>query len=383
MDHTLRQMKLSPAGDHFLTLDESGVLNCFVADESNHETGDFFEFNASRRVEEKEVLWNLQPGIHQKVQGFNLLTLNPSGSHIGIIGLDAQVYFIDESGRFSSKIRAPFRTEVIGLDAAMEHGFIYGEQQILVLDIKAPSTGFILLQPSLLSAPVVNFGAQQAFILSPEKMLIRYSFSGEQLDRVSVKNEYRRGLSCDAFGLILFNDQELAGFSNEGRMVFKISLPAPVLTIDHVDEHLIGATGDNQLFSVNLSNGKPEKGKFLKRARPFTVVSTRPLLIVEDGNCLHYLDVNLESVSKYSIQSKDSRFLIEDGRLFEIAKQGDGLFCMDDRQQLIWRVGSADPINDFALTRNGLIMLTEDNLQYIALKATGEKATERSDFLEF
>ena len=97
-------------------------------------------------------------------------------------------------------------------------------------------------------------------------------------------------------------------------MVFKISLPAPVLTIDHVDEHLIGATGDNQLFSVNLSNGKPEKGKFLKRVRPFTVVSTRPLLIAEDGNCLHYLDLNLESVSTYPIQSKDSRFLIEDDR---------------------------------------------------------------------
>ena len=337
----------------------------------------------SRRVEEKEVLWNLQPGIHQKVQGFNLLTLNPSRSHIGIIGLDAQVYFIDESGRFSSKIRAPFRTEVIGMDAAMENGFIYGEQQILLMDFKLQSTGFILLKASLLSTPVVNFRAHQAFIVTAEKKLVRYSFSGEQLDSVPVKNEYRQGLSCDASGMVLFNDHELAGFSNEGRVVFKIGLPAPILTIDHVDEYLIGATRDNQLFSLNLSNGKPEKGKFLKRARPFTVVSTRPLLIVEDDNRLHYLDAGLEPVSKHSIQSKDSHFMIEDGQLFEIGKHGDGLFCMDDRQQMNWRVRSADPITDFALTRNGLIVLTEENLQYVALKATSGEPTQRSDYLEF
>ena len=383
MEHTLRQMRLSPCGDHFLTLDESGVLNCFAVEEASHQAVDFFEFNDSRRVEEKEVLWDLQPGIHQKVQGFNLLTLNPSRSHIGMIGLDAQVYFIDESGRFSSKIRAPFRTEIIGMDAAMENGFIFGEQQILLMDFKAQSTGFILLQASLLVAPVVNFRAQQAITVNTEKKLIRYSFSGEQLDSLPLKAGYRRGLSCDAFGLVLFNDDELAGISNEGRFVFKISLPAPVLMIDQVEEHLIGATADHQLFSVNLSNGKPEKGKFLKRARPFTVVSTRPLLIIEDDNHLHYLDVNLEPVSKHSVQSGDSRFLIEDGRLFEIGKHANGLFCMDDRQQMIWRVGSEDPITDFALTRNGLIMLTEESLKYIALKATGEQPTQRSDYLEF
>jgi hypothetical protein len=383
MDHTIRQMKLSPAGDHFLILDESGVLNCFVADESTHEAGDFFEFNESRRVEEKEILWDLQPGIHQKVQGFNLLTLNPSRSHIGIIGLDAQVYFIDDSGRFSSKIRAPFRTEVIGMDAAMEHGYIYGEQQILMMDFNAQRTGFILLQASLLLAPVVNFRAQQAVILNSDKKLIRYSFSGEQLDSVSVKNEYRRGLSCDAFGMVLFNDDQVAGLSNEGRVVFKISLPAPIRKIDYVDEHLIGATEDNQLFSVNLSNGKPDKAKFLKRARPFTVSSTRPLLIIENGNCMQYLDVNLEPISKHSIRSKDSHFLIEDGRVFEIGKQAEGLYCMNDRQQMIWRVCSQEPITDFALTRNGLIMLTEENLQYVTFNAKGGEPTQSSDYLEF
>lgn len=383
LDHSIRQMKLSPSGDHFLTLDEAGILNCFVADESARIAGDFFEFNDLRRVEEKEVLWNLQPGIHQKVQGFNLLTQNPSRSHIGIIGLDAQVYFIDESGRFSSKIRAPFRTEIIGMDAAMEHGFIYGEQQILLMDFNAHTTAFILLKASLLSTPVVNFRVHQVIVLSAEKKLCRYSFSGERLDSVPIKNEYRRGLSCDAFGMVLFNDHELAGLSNEGRIVFKISLPAPILKIDHVDEHLIGATGDNQLFAVNLSNGRPEKGKFLKRARPFSVVSIRPLMIIEKDNRLHCLDVNLEPISKHAIQSRDSRFMIEDGQLFEIGKHRDGLFCMDDRQQMIWRVGSADPINDFALTRNGLIMLTEDTLSYVAIKGTGAQPTQRSDYLEF
>jgi hypothetical protein len=269
------------------------------------------------------------------------------------------------------------------MDAAMEHGFIYGEQQILVMDFNMQSTGFILLQASLLLAPVVNFRAQQVVILNSDKKLIRYSFSGEQLDSVSVQTEYRWGLSCDAFGMVLFNENQLAGLSNEGRIVFKISLPAPIAKIDFVDAHLIGATEDNQLFSVNLSNGKPEKAKFLKRARPFTIVSTRPFLIIENGNCMQYLDVNLEPISKHSIRSKDSQFLIEDGRVFEIGKQGDGLFCMDERQQMIWRVGSRDPITDFAPTRNGLIMLTEESLQYVALKATGDQPTQRSDYLEF
>jgi hypothetical protein len=382
MDHSIRMLNVSPTGNHFLTLDEAGVLNCFVADESIHESGDFFEFNDARRVEEKEVLWNLQPGIHQKIQGFNLPTLNPARSHVGIIGLDAQIYFIDESGQFSSKIRAPFRAEAMGMDTAMEYGYIYGEQQILLLDFNAQTTGFILLKTNLLSLPVINFNAQQVFILTEEKTLVRYSFCGEQLDSIPAKNTYRRGFSCDAFGMVLYNDRELAGFSNEGQVVFKMSLPAPLVTIDYVDDHLIGATKDNQLFCVNLFSGKPQKGKFLKRAHPFSVVSTRPLLIIEDDRLLHYLDVDFASISKHSIQSKDSCFLIEDSHFFEIGKHEDGLFCMDDRQQMIWRVRSEDPVLDFMLTRNGLIMLTEENLQYVAMKSTSGRTTELSDYLE-
>jgi hypothetical protein len=115
------------------------------------------------------------------------------------------------------------------------------------------------------------------FIVTEEKTLVRYSFSGEQIDSMPVKNTYRRGFSCDAFGMVLYNDRDLAGFSNEGQVVFKMSLPASLVTIDYVDDHLIGATKDNQFFCVNLSSGKPKKGKFLKRAHPFRVVSTRPL----------------------------------------------------------------------------------------------------------
>jgi hypothetical protein len=382
LDHSIQQIRLSPCGDHFLTVDQVGVLNCFVANEAAHDTGDFFEFNDSKRVEEKEALWSLQPGLYQKVQGFDLLTLNPSRSHIALIGLDGQVYFVDESGQFSSKIRAPFRAEVIGMNTGMELGYIYGDKQILLMDFTKQTTGFILLKASLLATPVVNFWSQQVVILTDDVQLIRYSFSGEQLGSVPLKKEYRKGLSCDAFGMVLFNDYELAGLSNEGQVVFKISLAAPILSIDWVDEHVIGATKDNQLFSVNLSSAKPQKGKFRKLSRPFRFAAAQPFLIIEEDERLHHLDLDLASISQHSIQSKDSRFMVEDGNVFEIAKRDDGLFCMDDRQQMIWRVCSADPITDFALTRNGLIMVTEDNLHYVEIKTRNGQTTQRSDYLE-
>jgi hypothetical protein len=54
---------------------------------------------------------------------------------------------------------------------------------------------------------------------------------------------------------------------------------------------------------------------------------------------------------------------------------------MNDQQRMLWRVSSPDPINEFALTRNGLVMVTEDSLRYVALNNGGQQR-RRSDYLE-
>lgn len=380
-DHSIGQISVSPSGDYFLTVDQDGVLNCFVTDETTSAVADFFEFNDQQRVEEKEILWDLQPGLYQKVHGFNLLTLNASGSHVGIVGLDGQIYFIDENGQSCFRIRAPFQAEVMGMNASMESGYIYGDQQILLMDFTSQSTSYILFNESLYAPPLVNYDSQQIFLLSNDAQFVRYAFCGEQLSSVQLKTPYQRGLSCEAFGVVLYNDHELTGFYENGKPDFKISLPAPIVNIDWVSGHVIGATQDNQIFSLNLLNGQAQKGKFLKRSRPFTVASTQPFLLIEDDDRLHYLDVDLSTISQHSIYSKDSRFMVENKNFVEIMKRKDGLYCMDDQQRMLWRVISADPINEFALTRNGLIMVTEDSLRYVALDNVGQQR-RRSDYLE-
>jgi hypothetical protein len=343
--------------------------------------GAFFEFNDQKRMEEKEVQWEIQPGLYQKVHGFNLLTLNPSRSHIGIVGLDSQIYFIDENGRTCFKIQAPFQAQVLGMDGIMQSGYIYGDQQIMLMDFTRQSTSYILLNESLWAPPLVNYFAQQIVLLSKEPQLARYAFSGEQLSSVPLKQPYQRGLSCEAFGVVLYNDNELAGYAGNENPVFKISLPAPVVTMDWVDGHLIGATGDHQVFSFNLLNGQAPKGRFLRRSRPITIASTRPFLLIEDDDHLHWLDVDLATIARHSICSKDSRFMIEEDDFVEIMKHHDGICGMDEKQRMIWRVSSSDPINDFALTRNGLVMLTEDSIGYVALENAGQQR-QRSDYLE-
>jgi hypothetical protein len=381
-DHSIRQISVSSCSAYFLVVDQDGVLHCFVTDETTHPVGDFFEFNDQKRMEDKEVLWDLQPGLYQKVHGFNLLTLNPSRSHVGIVGLDGQIYFIDENGQACFKIRAPFQAEVIGMDAGMQSGYIYGDQQILLMDLTSQSTSYILFNESLYAPPLVNYYSQQIVLLSKEAHIAWYAFSGELLNSVPLKQPYQRGLSCEAFGVVLYNDHELTGFSENGDPVFKLSLPAPIVKIDWVDGHVVGALKDNQIFSLNLLDGQAHKGKFLKRSRPFTIASTQPFLLIEDDDRLHCLDVDLSTISRHSIYSKDSRFMVENKNFIEITKRKDGLYCMDDQQRMIWRVSSPDPINEFALTRNGLIMVTEDRLRYVAFKNAGQQR-QRSDFLEF
>ena len=89
-------MDLTPGGTSLLVLDSENQITLYDRD--------------------------VQPVLRQKVDhSIRQIKASSSGSHIGIIGLDAQIYFIDESGRFSFKIRAPFRAEAMGMDTAEEH----------------------------------------------------------------------------------------------------------------------------------------------------------------------------------------------------------------------------------------------------------------------
>ena len=111
--------------------------------------------------------------------------------------------------------------------------------------------------------------------------------------------------------LYMIVDNEPRGFSENGNTVCKASLPAPIGTIVWVNGHIIGATNDNRIFSLNVLNAQAHKGKFLKRFRSFTVASTQPFLLIEDDDSLHCLGVDLSTISQHTIYSKDSSFVTD------------------------------------------------------------------------
>jgi hypothetical protein len=382
-EHTIEQIQISPKGKFFLTIDGDKILTYYSTNSQEKERGEFFEFKEDKRTFDKESAWTASPGSHHPITHLNLLSVGASGHGLGLIGKDGDIHFYDEQGtqRFTTPFSA--RVDIIGISDSFHQGYVYGGREILIVDFRNNRTKYILFENSFLGKPLINYYHQNIFLLSKEKELLIYDFEGHLNKAISLNRDYQRGLACESYGIILFKDQKLTGFSHEGKILFKCPLKDRISDIYYTGHTLIWSTKNHRLFTFDLSNLKGKKGELKDKNGDMRIVSTNPLLIVAGKKKLHHLDKDLSTISIHQIESPNSHFFIEGNNFYEIIRELEGFYCYDEKRKMVWRFTSEDRIGESDLMGSGLAFITEDSLQYIAVKNKEGSKKHFSQFLEF
>ena len=382
-EHTIQQIKISPKGDFFLTIDSDDILNYYSSDSERKERGEFFEFKEDKRVFDKESVWTMRPGGHHPIRQLSLLSVNGSGNGLGLIGQDGQIRFYDEHGTQCFVTPFSAMADIIGISDSFHHGYVYGGREVLIVDFRNNKTKHILFEKSFLGKPLINYYHQKIFVMSKEKELLIYNFQGHLNKAVPLKRDYQRGLACESHGIILFDDQELTGFSEEGKTLFNCPLKDKISDIYCTDHTLICATQNHSLFTLDLSSFKGKARELKDKNGNIQLVSTNPLFIVAGKKTLHHLDRDFSTISVHQIESPNSYFFKEGRHFYEIMRRAEGFYCYDEKKKMVWRHNTEERIRESALMGNGLVFISEDSVQYIEVKNNKGSKKHYSQYLEF
>jgi len=381
-EHNIRKIKMSSNGDFFLTIDNDEVLSCYATDSADKERGDFFEIKDDKRVLDKETTWTIRPGGYSEIAPLSLLTVNAGGHVFGLIGRDGYISFYDERGVCKYHTSFTSMVKVIGISDNFQYGYIYGGNEMMIVDFQNKEKKYFLFEKLFLGKPLINYHYQKIFTVSREKELLIYDFKGRLINTIPLKKDYKKGISCEAYGTILFNDQEIKGFSGEGKAIFNYPLKGEILNIFYSDPVLIYSVKDRSIFTIDLSNLKEKKKALDDRKEDLMIVSVNPLFVITGNETLHHLDLNLSTISTHKIESPDSLFFIDDDHIYEITRRHDRFYCYDDKREMIWRHISKERIKESALMSGGLVFITRDSVQYLEIKHKSESQKHFSQYFE-
>jgi len=382
-EHTIEKIEISPKGDFFLTVDSDEILTYYSTDSREKERGEFFEFKEDKRVIDKESVWTIRPGSHHPLTHLSLLSVNAPGNGLGVIGQDGHIYFYDEQGtqRFVTSFSA--KVDTIGISDAFHKGYVYGGREILILDFRNNQKKYIFFEVPFLGKPLINYDHQKIFVISKEKKLLIYDFEGHLVEAVPIKRGYQKGLACESYGIILFDDQELTGFSNEGRILFRYPLKDKISDIYYTGYTVICSTKNHSLYNLNLSNLQGKEKELKDKNGNIRIISTNPLFILVGKERLHHFDKDLSPISIHQIGSPNSHFFIYRNDFYEIIREPDRFHCYDEKKKMVWRFTSDEKIEESALMRSGLAFITQNSIQYVAIKNKEGSQKHFSEFLEF
>ena len=336
----------------------------------------------SGRVLDKETTWTIRPGGYSEIAPLSLLTVSAGGDVFGLIGRDGCIGFYDERGVYQYHTTFTSMVEAIGISDNSRYGYIYGGNDMMVMDIQKQEKKYILFEKSFWGKPLVNYHHQEIYTVSREKELLIHDFKGRLFKTIPLKKEFKKGISCEDYGIILFNDQEIKGFSEEGKAIFNYSPKGGVLDIFYSDPVLIYSTNDCSIFTIDLSSLKGKKKVLEDKEKDLKIVSINPLFIITGKERLYHLDSDLSTISSHQIKSPNSLFFIEGGHFYEIERRHDRFYCYGDEKEMIWRYTSQERIKESALMRGGLVFVTQDSVQYLEVKDKSESQKHFSQYLE-
>ncbi len=380
----VRQMKISHGGDFFLIVDADNILTVYSTPSAEAMNGDFFEFREKRQVEDRPPCWTLK-SVESGTNGvWRALTVNPSGLGLAFIAPDGKVHFADEDGNRLFDISFPGVVDAIAICPDLRRAVIYGERQAITADIQEKTAEFAILDRLPLKWPLVNFQREKIFLPSRDKQLLICDFRGKTLKKIQLKQKFQDGVSCGADGVALYCGAELALFDEDGTASERFTLKHPVESLWHRAgrRRIIGVSKNHVLFSIDLAS-KTVQYRKLKGGAAFTVLSRNPLFITDDEGRMIHLNDDMSVAAVRAVQSARSMFRKIDGEYLEIVRDGDRLLCFNGAGQMIWRHHAGRPIREHALTRNGLVYLTQDAAACVRLTDAAAEPLDFSHFLEF
>ncbi|MGD9157441.1 MAG: hypothetical protein PVG39_03460, partial [Desulfobacteraceae bacterium] len=381
-ENKINHIRLSPKGDFFFTVDNDDVLCGYSVDSSDKNREDFFEISDDKRILEKEAIWTIRPGGYNRAASLSELTISPDGTLFGLTGLDGCIYFYDEQGR--TKYQTSFTSTVkdMRISDSSRYGYIFGGNEISLVDFQDDKKKFILFEKKILGNPIVNYHQKKIFTISREKELLIYNYEGRLINTVPLNKEYKKGISCETHGIVLFSEREITGFSGEGKSFFNYPLESKIVDIFYNEPLLICSDSKHSVIKMDLSILKVKRKSLKVKEGGVGIFSVDPLFIVTGDKSLYHLDSDLSIISACDIESPDSHFFLDEDRLYEIIKKYNGFYCCNDKREMIWRYSSEERILESALMHNGLVFCTEDSVRYLEIRKKEESKGQLSQYLE-
>ncbi len=381
-DNEIRKISMSWSGSLFFTIDPDRILTCYETIPAQKTSVDFLELQEDIRVTEKSCTWSIKPGMHLPKNELRHLTTNNPGTAIALLGMDGNVYFYSDKKDLYLKVALPAIVDKIGISDQLDFGYVYGESRMVLADLIKKKSSYLIFNHITAKAPIVNYDLQWIVFCTPNRYLHIYDFAGNLLQKRELSAVYQKAISCEKYGLILFNDHLCTYVDATGKFRFKITLPAPVRTMVFDGHRLLCPAGPDTLIVVDFIKQHAKKQKFPNKNAELKIVSIHPLMLVHGDHELYILDENLSIRATYVVQSPNAIFFIYDDQWFEIQIKARRCFGYNEKKEMVWRYISDQAIYGAALTQNGLVIMGEDQLQYLALKQETVVQEHYSDFLE-
>jgi len=385
--HALSQMKISQDNSRFFTIDDDGILTCYLTSPFASDAGDFFELKENRRVDDVTPAWEETPGHQMPNFDLRMLRVNNSGTMSGLIGRNGNVHFLDEGGVTRCESSLPSPVIDIGISDDNSIGYISGRSQITIVDIGQNQSKLILNEQPFFCRPIVNYHHQRIFLITSVGELAIKRFNGTTERTLSIvrdcDDKITRGISCERDGVMMLHNRGMIGYSKQGKVTFAFSAKAGMRGLTCGNSRLFGLLNNSAaVFSVNLKNGDRKKTALKEQNDVLKLISGDPVLVAGEKT-LYRMDKSLSITNTWQIRSASSLFFMDHDRMYEIVKQGDTILCYDD-QHTLWRYKPGCLLSDWALTENGLLLLFKDCLQYIVLRksSSGAHQPHFSEFLE-
>ncbi len=380
--HPLNQIKMAARGDHFLTVDDHGVVTCYAVETARQAGSDYLEIQTRSRVEEKETLWTVRPGVLDPIHANKLLTISTTGRQIGLVGGDGRAYFFDEAGTEQAVVSLTSPVESIGMETRLQLGWVSGGRQIKFIDFTKNKECKGQLEASFWGDPIINYESNRIFLLSKDDELLIFDLACQPLATVSLGRQYRWGIPCGAMGVVVYDQDFVSAYSDRGIKIFEHQLDEKVRHITYDGRRIVVISSQGNAIVFKPFDVKGTRFQLIGVVPPIQRMSSRPFHVVDAQGTAHLLNDQLTVTDSHALHSENDLVYVDNNRIFGIQHSPDSFSGYDSNGQLVWRFRHPHAVREAALTRNGLVFMTKENLGYLSLIKKNALRKHYSQYIE-